>query len=188
MQIPAKISFHNIDPSEALKVRIDQKLAKLNQRFPNIIGCQVLVESAHHRQQKGRLYTVKIDVRFPGNELVVSHHPGRNPVKHEEVYAAMNDAFAAIEKQLSRQIDMRRNVTKTHQSNLTEGVVSNYFKNDGYGFMSTIDGQEVYFHRNAVEDDRFENLDIGHRVRFIRAPSDGRKGPQASLVRTLTQK
>ncbi len=182
MQIPPQITFHNIDPSDALKARIDEKIAKLSARYPNLVHCHVLVEAAHHHQHKGRLYTVHINVTLPGGEIEVSHHPGKNLRKHDKVFAAMNDAFAAIVRQLTRFKDVQRGTRKFHEMEFENGVVSNYFPEEGYGFIATADGTEVYFHRHAVHNDRFADLDIGSKVRFLIAPG-GRKGPQASVVR-----
>ncbi|HXW53192.1 MAG TPA: HPF/RaiA family ribosome-associated protein [Myxococcota bacterium] len=183
MQIPATITFHNVDPSLALKTRIDEKIAKLDARYPNVMGCHVIVESAHHHQNKGRLYTVRIHVTLPGGAVMVSHHPGKNPRKHDKVYAAMNSAFSAIGRQLARIMQFQRADIKSHKTHLETGVVSNYFPEEGYGFVATADGSEVYFHQHAVHNDRFFDLDIGTKVQFYVIPGEGRKGPQAPMVR-----
>lgn len=186
MQIPARITFHNMDSSAALEARIRQKIAKLEARVRDLVGLHVFVEAAHHHQNKGFLYSVRIDATLPGEELVVSHHPGRNPDKHDEVFAAMNAAFAAIERQLERfkAVSQRRDV-KVHASHWQDGVVSNLFNDDGFGFLATLIGDEIYFHRNAVHADKFGELDIGSRVRFVHADGEGDKGPQAKAVRLL---
>jgi len=44
---------------------------------------------------------------------------------------------------------------------------------EGYGFIETAVGREVYFHRNSVLDDAFEHLTVGSEVRF--AEEMGRK-------------
>lgn len=102
MQVPVKITFHNVDASEALEARIHEKIAKLETKFPDLVSCQVVVDCAHNHQNKGKLYSVRIDVTLPGIEAVVSNHTGKNPLKHDKVYAAMNDSFMAIEKQLDK--------------------------------------------------------------------------------------
>ncbi len=183
MQIPAKISFHNMDPSASLTSRIREKIAKLDQRFSGIMGCNVIVEAAHHHQTKGRLYSVRIDVTIPNDELVVSLHPGKDPIKHEKVFAAMNNAFAAIVRQLERYKDNRRRDIKSREDKYQYGVVSNISPIDEYGFITTQDQGEVYFHKNSVASDNFGKLDIGSHVRFIIADDSGRDGPQASVVK-----
>jgi cold shock CspA family protein len=50
----------------------------------------------------------------------------------------------------------------------------------GYGFIETADGREVYFHRNSVRDDAFEHLTVASEVRFVEEM--GEKGPQAKRV------
>jgi len=185
MQIPAQITFHNLDPSPALKTRINEKITKLDEHFPNIMSCHVVIEAAHHHQHKGRLYSARINITLPGGEVVVSHHPGKNPKKHDKAFAAMNNAFAAIKKQLTRFKDIKKANIKSHQVHFQTGVVSNFFDEMGYGFLATVDGEEIYFHRNAVENNRFLELDIGKRVRYAVTPGEGRKGPQAITVRLM---
>lgn len=107
MQVPSKIVFRNVDPSEALSQRIEEKIAKLEQKFSRMIGCQVVVEQAHHHQNKGNSYSVRINVTLPGGELLVSEHPGKDPILHEQVFAAMNSAFSAIERQLEKYKSLR---------------------------------------------------------------------------------
>ena len=185
MEIPAKISFHNMDHSAALQARIEEKIEKLAKRFGQIVKCQVRVEAAHHHQNKGRLYSMLIDVFLPQGEVVVSHHPGRNPDKHEKAFAAMNNAFQAVVKKLERYKDERHRDVKIRESHMVEGVVSNIFHVDDYGFITTQENGEVYFHKNAVQNDKFDTIDIGSRVKFVLASDEGRKGPQASMVRPL---
>lgn len=189
MQIPAKITFHNLDSSVALEDRIRQKIAKLEGKVNDLVGLHVFVEAAHHHQTKGYTYNVRIDATLPGGELVVSHHPGRNPEKHDKVYAAMNSAFMAIERQIARFKEVgQRGSVKIHADNWHDGVVSNLFSDDGFGFLATVPGDEIYFHRNAVQNDRFGELDIGSRVRFVLADHEGDRGPQATTVRLSARK
>jgi ribosomal subunit interface protein len=109
MQVPVKITFHNLDESDALEARIHEKIAKLEIKFPHLVSMHVTVDSAHNHQHKGKLYSVKIDVTLPGGILVVSHHTDKSLIiKHEKIYAAMNDSFDAIERQLDKYVDSLR--------------------------------------------------------------------------------
>ena len=47
-------------------------------------------------------------------------------------------------------------------------------------------GSEVYFHRHAVGNGRFETLDLGIPVRFTE--EEGDQGPQASVVEIVHSK
>jgi cold shock CspA family protein len=54
---------------------------------------------------------------------------------------------------------------------------------EDYGFLRSIDGAEIYFHRNSVLSPGFEALRVGAGVAF--AEELGEKGPQASSVRIV---
>lgn len=54
------------------------------------------------------------------------------------------------------------------------------FYHEGYGFIETPDGDEVYFHRNSVTGTDFGRLEVGQKLRFTEEP--GEKGLQASAV------
>jgi cold shock CspA family protein len=57
--------------------------------------------------------------------------------------------------------------------------------NEGYGFLMTPDGRELYFHRHSVLHDDFERLAVGTEVRF--EEEEGEKGPQASTVQVVNK-
>ena len=61
------------------------------------------------------------------------------------------------------------------------GIVDRVFREDGYGFILTDDGEQVYFHRNAVKEGlAFDRLEEADRVALNMEP--GREGPQATAV------
>ena len=68
---------------------------------------------------------------------------------------------------------------KRHEA-APQGRVARLFPEEGYGFIESVDGREIYFHRNAVVNGGFERLAVGAAVRFAEASGD--KGPQASTV------
>ncbi len=49
-----------------------------------------------------------------------------------------------------------------------------------FGFISTSDGGELFFHGSSVEGVTFDALQVGQRVSYIVA--DGPKGPRAERV------
>lgn len=108
MQVPVRVVFQNMEPSEALHNRILEKLDKLEHLHSRLVSCSVVVECAHRHQQQGRHYEVRIDLTLPGAELAASHHSAKTPARHEDPYAAMNDAFSALEKQLLHYKDAQR--------------------------------------------------------------------------------
>jgi cold shock CspA family protein len=58
--------------------------------------------------------------------------------------------------------------------------VARLFTDDGYGFIRTADGRELYFARENVVHPPFEHLVPGEEVQFIEEPAA--EGPQAKRV------
>lgn len=98
---------------------------------------------------------------------------------NKDVYVAMSEAFARARRQLQDYVRRHRSEIKTHQKT-PEARVAKIFPEEGYGFLRTIDGREIYFHRNSVLNDGFSRLDIGSMVQY--AEEFGEMGPQASTV------
>jgi ribosomal subunit interface protein len=108
MQRPVQITLRDIGPSEALETHIREKVAKLEEFYPQITGCNVAVEMPARHKHQGKLFNVRIDVRVPGSELVV------NRDLHEDVYVALRDAFDAAKRQLEEYGRKQRGDTKHH--------------------------------------------------------------------------
>ena len=126
-----------MEPSVAVTERIHEEAAKLDEFFPRITSCRVVVEAPHRHHKWGELFHVRIDLGVPGNELVVSHEPSvrallkdeedaavrkhieRHP-EHRDVFVAIRDAFASARRQLQDYVQRLRGEVKTHA--LAEGV------------------------------------------------------------------
>lgn len=178
MEIPQEVSFRNVEPTERLKARLDREIGKLERFYDGIIGCHVMVEVPHERHESGNLHHVRIRVTVPGEELVVSRDPPEHH-EHEQVETAIDDAFAAMQRQLEEYSRRRRREVKHHESQ-PRGKVTKLFPPLDYGFIETREGTEVYFHRNSVVNGDFDELQVGDLVRF--AAEQGVEGPQASTV------
>jgi ribosomal subunit interface protein len=183
MRVPLQISFRNLTPSEAVETRIRDKAAELERFSPRIISCRVIVEALHRHHRKGRLYHVRVEVRVPGGDLVVSRER-QLAHEHQDVYVAIRDAFDATARKLEDFVRRRRGATKVHEVPL-HGHIARLYGYEGYGFIDTPEGVEVYFHRNAVVGGAFDELAIGDEVRFAMAPGEGDQGPQASSVQPI---
>lgn len=105
MQIPMKITFHGLDPSDALEQSIRECAAKLDSIYPRIQRCDVAIETPH--QRGGLQYHVRIDITVPNGEIVVSHDPGPNEA-HKDPTLAIRDSFRAARRQLEDYV--RRNL------------------------------------------------------------------------------
>ena len=181
MQVPLQIDFQNMDRSDAVEARVRERAGKLEQFFPRITGCRVTVVAPHRHQRKGKLYEVHIDVDVPGRHILVNQTGPKNHAR-EDVYVALRDAFDAARRQLEDHSRKTRQKVKRHEAP-THGTVVRTFPYEGYGFVELPDGQEIYFHRNSVIDNGFDQLDVGHEVRLEIAEGESADGPQASTVR-----
>jgi cold shock CspA family protein len=68
---------------------------------------------------------------------------------------------------------------------MPQARVAKLFPVEGYGYIETPDGREIYFHANSVLNNRFKSLKLGSKVSFTEEA--GEKGPQASTVRLITR-
>jgi ribosomal subunit interface protein len=178
VQAPLEIVFHNVDRSPAVEAAVRERAAKLEQFAENITSCRVTVEAPHKNHQQGNLYTVRVDLRFPGGEAVVNRSPSEDHA-HEDVYVALRDAFKAVRRQLQDRQRIRRGDVKPHEPP-PHGRIASIDREGGSGRIETSDGRNIYFHRNSVRTGRFEHLEPGMEVRFSEEPGD--QGPQASTV------
>ena len=87
MQVPLEIVFHNVDRSPAVEAAVRERAAKLERFADDITSCRVTVEAPHKNHQQGNLYSVRVDLRFPGGEAVVNRSPGDDHA-HDTLEAA----------------------------------------------------------------------------------------------------
>lgn len=184
MQIPAEISFENLDHSDAVEARVRAELNKLEQFYDRLTSARVVVGRPQRRHTHGDIYDVRIQLTVPGAaDIIVSRNPG-NVHAHGDVYVAIRDAFHAAQRQLQDLVRLRQGHAKEH-AEPPHGVISRLAPEADHGFIATSDGREIYFHRNSVTDGGFEDLQVGEAVRF--AEDRGDKGPQATYVRPQTR-
>ncbi len=173
VEIPPSITVRNVSLSEAAKSNILKRAKKLDSFYNRITSCRVVVDAPHRHHSKGMLYNIRIDLTVPGAELVVKREP------RKDLYVAIRDAFDAARRQLKDFAFRQRGDVKTHEA-APHGRVSKLFPKQGYGFIESPDGLEIYFHKNSVLNAGFDRMKIGTEVRYVEEP--GEHGPQASTV------
>jgi len=108
MQVPLKITMRHMAQSEALEAAIRSKATKLEEFHPNVTGCNVAIEEEGRHQQQGRTFNVRLVVRVPEREVVVTRD------HHEDPYVALRDAFDTAKRQLDEYDSVQRRQVKAH--------------------------------------------------------------------------
>jgi cold shock CspA family protein/ribosome-associated translation inhibitor RaiA len=176
MEIPLQITTRNIDLSDPTKDDLRRRAEKLDTFFDRIMRCKVTVEVPHRYKKQAMNaveYNIRIDMTVPGREIAIKNKPDK------DLDIAIREAFEAAQRKLEDYVRKLRGDIK-HREGSPHGVISSVFPDEGYGFLSTDDGREIYFHQNSVLENKFKNIKAGSLVRY--KEEEGEKGPQASTV------
>ncbi len=173
MKLPLEIRARDVRLNGETEALIREKAAKLDRIYAQIIGCRVKVDRPHRSQRSGMMYDVRIDITVPGGELVVKREPD------EDLHVAIVNSFETAQRRVKEYSEKQRGEVKTHFEKPVARV-SKVFPGEGYGFLVTAEGREVYFHENSVLDGKFEDLEVGTPVTFVE--NSGDEGAQASSV------
>lgn len=94
MKLPVAIRFAGLVPSEAVELAIRERVRRAERLHPGIASWRITVEQDHKHRYQVRPFGVRIEVKLPRHELVVSR------VHDEDVHVALRDAFDAIGQQI----------------------------------------------------------------------------------------
>lgn len=180
METPAKIDFQGMEPIESVRSVVDLDIEHLEKRFGRITACRVVVKGPGDRHRTGGLYEINMWLTLPdGREVAVVRTPPKDE-RYGDLNFALNDTFKHARRRLQDQVRRLQGKVKAHEGEPI-GTVTRL--DDGFGFLETSDGREIYFHANSVLKGEFAKLKAGTRVTF--AEEVGEKGPQASTVKLL---
>lgn len=171
--LPLQISVRNLTLAPEMEADIRERAAALLSYCDRVMSCRVTIDAPSRRRHSGVLHKVRVDLTVPGGEIVVQRRP------HEELQTAVQIAFNAARRRLQDYARRKRGAVKAHERQ-SVAVVTQYYPLAGYGFLTAVDGHEVYFDKNSVIGGEFDRLDFGMEVRFTE--EQGEKGPQASTV------
>lgn len=111
--LPLQITFRDMPASDAVRARIVKRVDELAQFHPRIMSCRVVVRAPHRHQHKGKLYSVRIDLKVPCREIVINRTPVARQA-HQDIYVAIRDAFDALDRRLEDTARRRRGDVKSH--------------------------------------------------------------------------
>ena len=181
METPVEIDFQGMEGTPPLHTSIEERVAKLEERYGRITACRVVVKDpgAHHRTG---LYEINIRLALPdGREVNVARTPQADE-RYADLPFATNDTFRRARRRLQDHVRRMQGQVKEHEGQPI-GTVTKLDPSGEFGFLESADGREIYFNRNSVLDPGFTHLSVGTRVSF--AEEMGEKGPQASTVKLL---
>jgi ribosome-associated translation inhibitor RaiA len=178
MQIPVIIHWRDVEKTDALEALVRKQAAKLDALFDHIISCRVAIERPQKAGDPGAPYRVRLDLTTPPeHELVVRCEPA-----HGVLRTIINDAFKSMRRQLRDLHERRRGrPRKKHVEALA--FVARLFREEGYGFLRTPDGRDVFFDRQSVTEGDWDGLAVGTAVRF--AERLGHEGLRAATVQVV---
>lgn len=175
MMIPLQITLRDIPQSDAVEAAIREKAEKLERFYPHIMGCRVTVEIPGKHKHQGKMFNVRIDITVPGGEVVV------NRDLDEDIYVALRDAFNSAKRQIEDYGRKQRGDTKSHETEFV-GHIARLFEDEGYGFIETNDGRELYFSRDNLVNVDFNRLEPGTEVQFLEeAAAEGLQAKRISV-------
>ncbi len=163
--------FDDLDPDE--RGAIESRLRGLTEGHSDLIDVRLVAQSSRHHRHGAR--EVRITCQARGREIVASR-------EREDMRLALDEALDAFEHEVHRLRERRRDLQRSQPvmpPNL--GIVDRVMREQGYGFVLTDAGEQVYFHRNALcEGLDFDSLEEGRRVSL--SIETGEEGLQASAV------
>ena len=183
MQEPLQIAFHNMDHSDMIEELVRDRVARLEKFTDKIIDCRIIVK-APHKQPHTSTLGISIDIGMPGKDLHVNRE-GRIHETRADAHRVIREAFDIAERQVEEYERISRREVKHHENLPTYGRVVRLNREQGFGFIETAEGVDLYFHRSVVEEDAFDELTEGSEVLYQRASYEGPAGPQASVIKRV---
>jgi cold shock CspA family protein/ribosome-associated translation inhibitor RaiA len=174
-----KVETRNLDMRAGWQEKIEEERDKLVRHYANfVLHLRVSIEATPGYKEGG--YEVSIVASVPNDTVVVKRWG-------EKVHPLLVETFDVLGLQLKDIVKKKHN--HKHQASVktqggvpggdTKGTVQRLF--DEYGFIMTLDDQEVFFHANALKDMAMTDLQEGADVSL--AMEEGAKGLQAVWVK-----
>lgn len=196
MILPVQVSFRNMPHSETIEAMVREEASHLDTYYNHLMGCRVMIEVPHRHREEGEHHHVRIYLTVPGGEIVVKREPSLHPRQqdvqeeeftkdreiersHKHLQVAIREAFDTARRRLQDYARRQRLDVKAHGGK-QRGRVCRLYPEEGYGYIETQEGSELYFNRNSVLRGDFEHLNVDSTVSFVE--EQGERGPQASTV------
>lgn len=166
------IEGRNLDLLPEWQEKIKAELARLQKHsHDDILHARVeLIGTSHHRLGAFEIHVV---ASLPGSTLAVKR-------QGEYVLPLIVEVFNVLDRRLREHSRQKQQQVKVHEEGVHRGRIARLFPEESYGFIVTPNGDEIYFHKNALKRGVFEKLSEGMKVEF--GQEQGDKGLQATWV------
>lgn len=108
-----QITIRSISDSPTIEYHIRKHFDKLNRIYSKISHCRVVIDVPQNHKHKGKIFSVSIDIKTPGKELI-------SRKQSQNLYVAIRDSFAAIEKLLEKHIKRKPISTNKYHISLVD--------------------------------------------------------------------
>ena len=122
METEPQIVFENIDPSDAVRQRIADEIAHLEQFHGRLTACRVVISAPEKHKHKGKLYQVRIHLVMPGRGEVAVRPSTSGHQWNQDPLVAIRNAFDAARRQLQDKSKKRRGDVKTLRGGKNRGA------------------------------------------------------------------
>lgn len=174
-----KVEAKNLDIRNSWQEKIEEERNKLVRHYANfVLHLRVTIEATPGYKEGG--YEVRLVASVPNDTVAVKRWG-------EKVRPLLTEAFDVLGLQLKEIVKKKQNrklgkgLAALAADGTGSGVVRKIFVEESYGFISTADELDIFFHANALKDAELTDLAEGVEVLF--AVEEGEKGPQAAWVR-----
>ena len=171
-----KIEARNVELRKGWQTKIEEEQQKLIRHYPNfVLHLRVSIEATSHHKEGG--YEIKLIASVPNDTVVVSRNS-------EIVRAALTESFDVLNlklKEIQRKKRKNNKQAATGEQVDNVGVIRKVSPHESYGFITSVDERDIYFHENALKNLSMDDLSEGDSVLY--GESYGDNGPQASWVR-----
>src|SRR5262245_50074729 len=107
-----------------------------------------------------------------------------NALRQAVLWDPASGVVAALVRLFGRRPEFRRVVSCAREClAMPTGTIKKIVQDKGFGFISTSDGVDVFFHHSTVADQQFDDLEVGQQVEYtLDGEGKGGKGPRAASV------